>query len=140
MVPALRRMVVFDQTTGQPVVQAVPMFTREQVADIIVAAATDLYDADAVLEPEFVGKTNLEVMVLKRTRRAARSGDMDEVESLLDRIVGKPKTTAEVTKKVITYEDALREIQRRAPAPARAEEQPIQEAQVVDDSPLADIL
>jgi hypothetical protein len=133
-------MVVFDQTTGQPVVQAVPMFTREQVADIIVAAATDLYDADAVLEPEFVGKTNLEVMVLKRTRRAARSGDMDEVESLLDRIVGKPKTTAEVTKKVITYEDALREIQRRTPAQARAEEQPIQEAQVVDDSPLADIL
>lgn len=116
------------------------MFTKQQVSDIIVAAATELYDADPILEPEFVGKTNLEVMVARGIRRAARSGDMDPV---LDRIIGKAKTIGEMTKVNVDYETYLRQLAAKGggEAPPKEGHAPdIVDAQVVDDSPLADLL
>ena len=147
--PTLKRVVVFDPATGQPVIQNVPMFTKQQVANIIVAAATELYEGDPILEPEFIGKTNLEVMVIKQTRRAAANGEMVLVEAILDRIIGKPKTTSESHSISETYEQALARIERQdaearlraAPStpPASDASAPI-EAQVIDPSPLGDLL
>jgi hypothetical protein len=143
-VPVLTRMVVFDPATGQPVVQNVPMFTKQDVHNILVAAATQLYDADPTIEPELVGKTNLEVMLLRKVNRAAR-GVLGEDELVLDRLIGKAISKSENKTMTVTYEDKLKEIdrlekERLANLPQTPLRSSIMDAEVIDDSPLADIL
>lgn len=138
-VPVLTRVVVF--INGQPQVQNVPMFTKQQVKDILVASVTELYDADPTLEPQYVGKTNMEVMLSKRVKRAALTGDDDAVEKLLDRLIDKPKTVNESKTLEIkgSYEDVLKDIARRTQDEAElvdAEVVPVKRTEVPDFDPL----
>lgn len=115
-----RRLVSFDPATGMPVVQTVPMLTKVQVHDVIAAAAASPYEDPLGLEPQYAGWTNLEVMVDKRVRAAAHSGDDQLVESILDRLIGKPKQSSESVVTKLTYEDTLKEIARQAVSPIDA--------------------
>ena len=101
-----------------PVVKGVPMLSRSQIVELGAAAVTELYSEpgdDLAIElglppSEFYGRPLLEVMLVRQARNAARTGDRDEVEAILDRRLGKPKTTAENHNISETYEEALHRI------------------------------
>lgn len=97
-----------------PTVVTAPMVTKTQVHDALLAAAALPYEGPD--KDQFKGLTNAEVMVIKKIHKAAVTGECDEV---LDRILGKPKTTAEVTKMEVTYEQFLQEVERRSSPPPR---------------------
>jgi len=113
---------------GNPVVKNVQVFTRAQVSDIAMAAASAPYitaDDELALAlglppSEFHGMSNLEVMLIKQARWAAASGETDVIEKVLDRLIGRPKTTAEVKSLSLGYEDMLKEIARKEAEGARA--------------------
>lgn len=129
LVPVTSRIVSFDPATGQPVVRDVQVFTRAQVSEIAMAAASLPYsepDDELALElglptSEFYGRPNLEVMLIKQARNAARSGDPDVIEKVLDRLIGKPKTTSENLNISRSYEDVLNDIAAREAQPVDAE-------------------
>ena len=110
---------------GVPVVKNVPVITESVVAAVQAAAAAQLYvDADDALAAElglppsrFSGMTNIEVMLVKRTELAAKTGDDDRIERVLDRLVGKPKTKGEVHSVSETYEQFLERTAKKAPPP-----------------------
>ena len=115
-----QRIVTWDEQ-GNPIVRNVAVFTRANVTEIAMAAASMPYvtaeDELAValgLPPsEFYGRTNLEVMLIRQARSAA-DGNADDRESLIDRIAGKPKTTSESLHVHESYEDALKRIAESA--------------------------
>ena len=100
---------------GVPVVRNVPIITEGVVAAVQAAAAAQPYvDPDDALAVEmglppsrFSGMTNIEVMIVKRTELAAKTGDDDRIERVLDRLVGKPKTKGEIHAVSETYEQFL---------------------------------
>lgn len=111
-------------------VKEVPLVTAALVKDIQKAALAELYsepDDELAIElglppSEFYGRPLIEVMLIRQARRAARTGDKDEVEAIRDRLEGKPKTTSENHNITESYEDALtrigkNEAARRAAAP-----------------------
>lgn len=117
LAPIPRRIVEWD-IEGNPVVRTVSVFSRAQVSEIAMAAASQPYvspeDELAVAlglpTSEFYGMTNLEVMLVKQARHAAESGDSAVVDKVLDRLVGKPKLTTESHHIHESYEQALRRI------------------------------
>lgn len=135
--PIPRRLVVFEG--GVPVVKDAPMFLPATIKEVHTAALAELYsepdDAFAIemgLPPsEFYGRTLLEVMAIKRARYAARTGDDDVFERILDRELGKPKTTSENTNVNVSYADALTKIGDAEAARKAAAAKPI-DAQVVE--------
>jgi hypothetical protein len=112
LVPVKRRIVEWDPNTGEPVVRVTSIFTKAQVSQIAMAAASMPYvDPDDELRAalglplsEFAGMTNLEVMLIRQARRAAESG---EPEAFLDRLVGKPTQSVEKHTITETYEGFL---------------------------------
>ncbi len=133
---------------GQPVVRDVPMLTKTQIQEIGAAALALPYsepgDALAIelgLQPsEFYGRPLYEVMKIKQAREAARTGDTAIIESIEDRVVGKPKQSVESHSIKETYEEYLARISREDALPVRA--LPIQDAEVVAPAadPLEDLL
>lgn len=127
LVAVPRRIVSWDMTTGEPVVRTVQVFTKAQVSEIAMAAASLPYaepgDELAVelgLPPsEFYGRPILEVMLIRQARNAARTGDSQEVERVLDRLVGKPKQTSESHRITETYEEFLKRVSQSEVAGAR---------------------
>lgn len=121
----VRRRIVQWDAQGNPVVSLEPMVTSAQVRDLHAAAVARPFSAPDPVDPDhkYDGLPMIEVMVLKKVERAARSGESEEV---LDRLVGRPKQTTETTKLTVSYEDALREIERKealksaSPAPRPA--------------------
>jgi len=124
VVPVLQRVLSWDPATGAPVTKSVAVFTQKQVGEIISAAAASMYLGP---ELEYVGWTNLEVMIHKRVRYAAQGGDSKDIDGVLDRIAGKPKTSAEITHRSMSYDERLKKIEEAetvdvevdAPAPGR---------------------
>lgn len=125
---AQRRITRIDAATGELVVEHVPVFTKKQVQQVIaITAATPYTSPDDELAIEmglppspFYGKTLLEVMVMKQMQRAAQSGEGEEVDRVLDRIIGKPTQHSESVVTRTSYEDRLKAI-RAAMAPAAGE-------------------
>jgi hypothetical protein len=101
---------------GVPTLVVQPMLTKALTTDIILAAASQPYHDPLGLEPEFLGMSNMEVMVIKQVRRAATTGERVDVEGILDRILGRPKTSAENTNVSVSYEDFLREVDSKESA------------------------
>lgn len=109
---------------GNPVVKTVQVFTKAQVSELAMAAASQPYadenDELAIslgLPPsEFYGRTNLEVMLIKQARLAAKTGDCDQVDKILDRLIGRPKTTAENVRVDVSYEEYLKNLAARGAA------------------------
>lgn len=116
-----RRLVTWD-AQGNPVVNNVAVFTRANVSELAMAAASQPYvtpdDELAValgLPPsEFYGMTNLEVMLVKQARWAATSGETDVIEKVLDRLIGRPKQSIEKHEITETYEQALARVGKKA--------------------------
>ena len=139
LVPVNRRIVTWD-ALGNPVVRDVPMLTRALVSEIAMAAASMPYvDPDDELAismglspSEFYGKTNLEVMLVKRTREAARTGDTDQVEKILDRLVGKPKAVSETHSVTESYEGFLKRTAGAVKRVGPTAPDSVVDAQVVD--------
>lgn len=113
-----RRLVAWDPVTGAPIVKDVPMIPKVMVADVALAALSMPYDDPIGLEPQFRGLTNLEVMMIKRANRAAKTGDGDESDKLLDRVLGKTKIMSEIKKVNIDYVDFLKAVAAGLPTPA----------------------
>jgi hypothetical protein len=125
---------------GAPVVRDVPMLTKSQIVDTIAAVVSLPYhDPDDDLRIEmglppsrFYGMTNAEAMVTRLVENAARTGDKDEIEKILDRLLGRPKTTAEVHSVSETYEQALNRIARETEVEAaRVKAAAVVEAEIV---------
>lgn len=106
-----RRLVAFDPATGAPIVTVVPMLTKAAIGDLAGAALSLPYEDPLGIEPHYVGMTCGEVAMAKRAQRAALNGDSVETEMLLDRAIGKPKSSAENVNVNLsgTYESFLRE-------------------------------
>jgi hypothetical protein len=146
VVPISRRIVVWED--GIPTVKGVPLLTRENVSEIALAAASLPYvDPDDVLaesmglppRSRFRGMTNLEVMLIRRQEEAAAPGANDGIrESILDRLIGKPKTTSENHNITESYEDACNRIARETVTRARPVSPSVMDAQVVDPDPALD--
>lgn len=139
---ANRQLVVWEG--GLPVVRNVPIITPAQIKDLHAAALTQLYAEpydDLAIEmglppSRFHGMTLLEVMLIKRAENAARTGDKDEVEAILDRELGKPKTTAEVHSTTETYEQACLRIARAEETKRVDAARPVVvDAEVVEEEP-----
>lgn len=136
LVPVLQRIVTWD-SQGNPLVRNHAVFTKIQVSDIAMAAASALHvDPDDELAvalglppSEFYGMSNLEVMLIKQARWAAKSGETDVIEHVLDRLIGRPKQVSESKSLELTYEDYLKEVGRREAKRA----QPSVEAEILDE-------
>ena len=121
MVAINRRIVGWNPQTGSPEITNVPMLTKAQIVDIVAAAVSLPYKEpgdDLAVElglppSEFYGMTNMEVMLIRLSRAAAATGSREDVETLLDRLLGRPHATSETIKTTMTYEDRLKDIQRR---------------------------
>jgi len=134
----LRRMIVFG-ADGVPRPVSVPLLTKQSVEDLAVAALSLPYKippAPPPLDPlslelptaeykerlrehneglEFIGMSNAEVMIVKLARAAA-AGSMQATETLLDRVLGRPKQSLESKSMTMTYADVLKEKAARAEA------------------------
>jgi hypothetical protein len=122
--PVNRAIIAWED--GVPVMRSVPMLTRQQITDIALAAAATIYEPDPTSpgDQQYANLTCLEVMLIKQAQAAARSGS--GVESILDRLAGRPKTTAEVHSISETYEDVVKRIAQSEAIPTTvAEEDPL---------------
>lgn len=63
---------------------------KEDVKGNIKAMWCMIYDADPILEPEYVGLTYGQVTILKQMQQAVK-GDGASVDRVLDRMIGKPE-------------------------------------------------
>lgn len=105
-----KRLVTWDPKTGRPMLVTVPVLSKTQLVDIIHAELSLPYEDPLGLEPEFDGMSNHEVMIRKRVRHAALTGDDEKSELLLDRILGRPKQSSESVSVKVGYEDYLRHL------------------------------
>lgn len=105
------------------------------IKDVHKAALAEAYsepdDALAIelgLPPsEFYGRTLLEVMLIRRARGAARLAALEpeRVDAILDRELGKPKTTSENHNINESYEHALGRIRAQEPPAAAPASVPV---------------
>ena len=123
---ALQRLVVMEN--GAPTVIVQPYLPKAKIQTLAIQALslpyTDENDELAIemgLPPsEFYGRPMIEVMIIKRTRAAARTGDDDKIERTLDRAIGKPETTSKNVNLNGSYEDFLKaaaNLMKNAPRP-----------------------
>lgn len=102
-----QRVIEWD-ADGNPVVAARAILGKQHLTSLYFAISAQPYSGpDAVKYP---GMTNAEVMVRKAIEHAAASGDINEIERVMDRLLGKPKWIGEQTTYHATYEDVLRQI------------------------------
>lgn len=96
-----------------PVPEYTPPVTKEAVNQMSLTALSLPYEGEYdpvsdsyVVEPEFEGRTNLEVAFIRRARKAA-GGDSKELDALLDRVLGKPKQSTETVQMRMSYTQYL---------------------------------
>lgn len=114
--PVIQRRLVSWDPQGNPVVIVVPTMPLKQMQNAPAAALSLLYEGP---EKRYQGMTCLEVNLVKRAQAAALSGDPVDGETLLDRAIGKPKSSSENVNVNLngSYEDFLREKAGPAAAP-----------------------
>lgn len=120
-----KRMITWG-ADGVPVPTSVPLISKQNIEELALVSLALPYTGDALgmVEEEFKGMSNAEVMLVKLARSAA-GGSMAAVEVLLDRVLGRPKQSVESKSFRMTYEDLLKE---KAAAAKRSE---VVEVQVV---------
>jgi hypothetical protein len=131
----MRQLVTWEG--GSPVVKNVPIISAAQVRDLHSAVLARPYSEpgdelriEMGLKPSrFFGLTLLEVMLIRRAERAAATG---ECEDVLDRELGKPKTTSENYDVKETYEQRLLRIAAAENAKRAARARPAQDVKIHD--------
>lgn len=119
-VGVFNRAIVTWDAAGNPLVRTVQVFSKAQVSEIAMAAASMPYVGPETVDDaaraalglsvsEFYGMTNLEVMLIKQARKAATTGESAEVDAVLDRLIGKPLAKTESKTLALTYEDFLKQ-------------------------------
>lgn len=83
----------------------------KQAGAIIASMGEMVYPADPITEPEYVGKTYLEVAAFKQVQRAA-DGSMEAFNFILDRTIGKPVSTNLNLQAPESYTDYLLKLAR----------------------------
>ncbi len=99
---------------SKPVTTYTEIITKEAVAELPLAVLGTKYqrtplEIELGIDEDLEGLTLAEVMMLRVGRSAAR-GNQWAVREMMDRVLGKPKSTAEVTSVKINYEDYLKKI------------------------------
>lgn len=134
-VPVHRRLIVWDPTTGLPSLAAEPVLAKHHLQSLYFVAAAQPYVVEDPLDPDFGlydGMTIAEVMVRKQLAAAAKTGDSSLVETVMDRLIGKPMARAENLTVSASYEDFLRGVEKKG------EPKPIEGA-VETDNPFGDL-
>lgn len=123
------RLIDWDPATGLPVPISRPLLTTPQIEALATTALSLLYDPDEPDETDFTSKKSYEaavkkweternkyagmtcgeVMMVKLAQHAAE-GNHAATEELLDRVLGRPKQTAEVKSVSMKYEDYLKKM------------------------------
>lgn len=67
------------------------------------------YDADPILEPEFVGLTHGQVILMQQMKKAI-AGDGESTDRLMDRMIGKPEQVNKNLNVQGTYKDFMEEV------------------------------
>ena len=123
------RLIDWDPATGLPVPTSRPLLTTPQIEALATTALSLLYDPEEPEEGDFTNKKSYalahkkweaecnkyagmtcgEVMMVKLAQHAA-DGNHAATEELLDRVLGRPKQTAEVKSVSMKYEDYLKKM------------------------------
>lgn len=129
----LRRLVDWDPD-GNPVVKIVPTMPPKKMQGLAATALSMIYDGP---EPQYRGMTMIEVNLAKRARIAALSGSTEEGEALLDRAIGKPKSSSENVNVNLSgsYEDFLRGLAGAGGPPPSAPAANVVDAEVIRPAP-----
>lgn len=98
---------------GLPFPSEAKLITKPAIEQGIRAAMSTPYrgywDKDQgcyVMEADFIGMSNYEVMVV-RLAGAAANGDLDAIKEVMNRTIGKPKQAIETVSMSMTYQDFL---------------------------------
>ena len=99
---------------NKPVAKYNPIIDKDAVADLPLAVMGVRYERTPLeieleIDEEFEGLTLGEVMMLRLAYRAAR-GSRKATNDLLDRVLGKPKSTAEVKTVTFDYNDYINKL------------------------------
>ena len=100
-----------DFVDGEPITKYIKPVTKLSVSETLAAAANLPYIAinDTQDEKRFEGRTNIEVSSIRLAEKAA-SGNLEAVNQMLDRILGKPKQETQNLNVNVTYQDYLDKI------------------------------
>lgn len=85
---------------------------RDDVKNTIKALWAIPYDADPILEPEYMGLTNGQVIMMKQVELAVK-GDGSALDRLLDRMIGKPEQVNKNLNVQGTYKEFMEEVARQ---------------------------
>lgn len=98
------------QGVPEPVYRNItPKSVKELATTALSMPYVGVYDEELgmhVIEPEFEGMSNAEVMWVKVARKAA-DGELEATKIILDRVLGKPKQSIESTTMSLTYPEFL---------------------------------
>ncbi len=105
---------VITWESGEPVVKYRQMLTKNVIADMPIVAMSMPYkrtqeEIDNDIDPEFEGKTNVEVMNIRLARKAAK-GDLDAYRLLTERVLGRPKQEVQSTNLSMSYSEFLEKV------------------------------
>lgn len=92
--------------------QVLATVKRDDVKSTIRALWSQPYDADPILEPEYVGLTHGQAILFKQMELATK-GDGSAVDRLLDRMVGKPEQVNKNLNVQGTYKEFMEEVARQ---------------------------
>lgn len=126
-VPVQQRIIIWNEK-GEPVLAAQPVLSKQHLQSIYFVAAAQPYVVEDPLDPDFGlydGCTIAEVMIRKQMIRAAKTGDKDEVEKVMDRLLGKPKWIGESVQVHASYEDVLKSIEAKVKGASATPSNPI---------------
>lgn len=85
---------------------------RDDVKNTIKALWSLTYDADPILEPDYIGLTNGQVIMMKQVELAVK-GDGASIDRLLDRMIGKPEQVNKNLNVQGTYKEFMEEVARQ---------------------------
>ena len=89
--------------------QMLALVKKSDIKANIVALWNTPYDADPILEPEMVGLTYGQKILMEQVKMAAR-GDGAAVDRLLDRMIGKPEQINKNLNATMGYKDWLEQV------------------------------
>lgn len=110
--PLSKKNQTYTQTLSIHPAQVLAHVKRDDVKANIRELWCAPYDADPILEPDFVGLTHGQVILLQQMRLAAR-GEGGAVDRVLDRLIGKPEQVNKNLNVQGTYKDFLEEVARK---------------------------
>lgn len=105
---------VITWESGEPVVKYRQMLTKNVIANMPIVAMSMPYkrtqeEIEEDIDPEFEGKTNIEVMNIRLARKAAE-GNLEAYRLLTERVLGRPKQEVQSTNLSMSYSEFLEKV------------------------------